>query len=53
MILIFRDISEIFKEKPHGIHAAPDIEDITKVHIHIHACLVFIWNIPALFRFTA
>lgn len=27
----FRDLAEIFKEKPHGIHAATDSDDITKV----------------------
>ena len=29
--LSLRDLAEIFKEKPHGIHAAPDNDDITKV----------------------
>lgn len=27
-----KDLAEIFKEKPHGIHAATDSDDITKIH---------------------
>jgi hypothetical protein len=28
-----KDLAEIIKEKPHGIYAAPDSDDITKVYI--------------------
>jgi ubiquitin-conjugating enzyme E2 Z len=27
-----KDLAEIIKEKPHGIYAAPDSDDITKIH---------------------